>query len=303
MRQLISVIMPAYNEAENITPYLRLVVEAITAIDGVTNFEIIVVDDHSSDGTFDGVASLKDARIRCIRLSHRRGSHIAVRAGLSEARGEAVFLMSADGQDDPLVLKSMIAQWQKGYQVVWACRQDRQLEPLFYRFLTGLSYSIMAFACQYSSEEKDLMNKADFFLLDRVVVDALNTCRESHTSVFGLIVWGGFKQTTVEYIRKARSSGHSKWNLKKRISLAKDWVLAFSGFPVLLVFLTGVLVTFFAVGCAFWSRVSTGHFSLMGAVLLMGGLQLTAIGIIGEYVRYALKEARQRPLYFIERRS
>lgn len=298
----ITVLIPAFNEELNIKETLKDVVAVLDTLN-LKSYEIIVIDDHSTDDTFDRVVSFNNPRVECIRLSNRRGSHIAMRAGLSEARGKAVFGMAADGQDDPATLGLMLAQWQKGYQVVWACRQSRQLERLSYRFITALFYNFLAFCCKYSKEEKELMNKADFFLLDRLVVDALNACRENQTAVFGLILWGGFKQTSIEYTRKSRRSGQSKWNFKKRVSLAKDWILAFSALPVHLVFLMGVWIAILAAIYLFWTLINAGHWSLIGTVFFMGGLQLAAIGVVGEYMWCALKETRSRPLYFIEQRS
>ncbi|MBF0489929.1 MAG: glycosyltransferase family 2 protein, partial [Candidatus Omnitrophica bacterium] len=227
---MISIVIPSYNEAENLPETLKALAQVLESAIADSQYEIIVVDDHSTDQSLEVVTSLLDDRVRCIRLSRRSGSHIAVRAGLLEARGEVVLCTAADGQDDPLALTAMLEQWHKGYQVIWACRQNRQGEPLVYRLTTQLFYNFLAFVCKASSEERVLVSNADFFLLDRVVVDALNSCGETQTSLFGLILWGGFKQTSVEYVRKARRAGQSKWNFSKRVSLAKDWVLAFSGF-------------------------------------------------------------------------
>jgi dolichol-phosphate mannosyltransferase len=303
MRQQISVIIPAYNESNNIIPTVQSVVQAILATDFAADFEIIVVDDHSSDGTFERVKALDDARARCVRLSRRCGSHTALRAGLAQAHGDAVLCLAADGQDDPAALPSMLAQWQQGHQVIWACRQNRELEPLFYRCVTAFFYGLMCLISNPSPQEKALIGKADFVLLDRAVVDALNACKEAHTSLIGLILWGGFKQTSVEYVRKARRSGRSKWSYKKRAALARDWAVAFTGFPVRWVFLGGVLIAFGAALYFLWARASGIKFSAAGAVFFMGGLQLAAIGIVGEYVWCALDETRRRPLYFIERRT
>lgn len=302
MGQRLSVIIPAYNEADNIVPVVQSAAEVITKTDFGDNFEIIVVDDHSDDATFERVATIHDGRVRCIRLSRRSGSHVAIRAGLLESTGDAALFSAADGQDDLNVLRSMIDQWHNGYKVVWACREKRDLEPLWYRFTAGLFYKLLVIVCNSSSQGKVYMTNGDFFLLDRLVIDALNKCHENQTSILGLIVWFGFPQASVSYVRKSRMSGQSKWNLKRRLSLARDWVMAFSGFPVRVIFFIGFMITFLSLLDAVWALGHSEKIPLTMAMFFLGGVQLMAIGVIGEYTWSALRESRHRPLYFVEKR-
>jgi len=213
----LSVVIPAYNEAGSIRSTMTELFSAVTGVSDIGNLQVIVVDDHSSDETYDTVRAINDKRVTCVRLSRRSGSHTALRAGIQEASGDAVLCISADGQDDPSVLKEMIKKWKNGSAVVWALRKDRDNEPWHIRKPAMLFYRILSWLAGMEFRNIDF-SKADFFLLDRRVVDAVNTCNERSTSLFGLIVWVGFAQDCVEYDRRLRSSGRSKWRFTSRFT-------------------------------------------------------------------------------------
>jgi len=302
----LSIIIPAFNEVENIPQLHSELTDQIRMVDRIEDYEIIFVDDHSSDNTMDILRRLGDPHVRGIRLSRRSGSHIALRAGLHAAGGDAVLCLSADGQDDPGVLKEMISQWFSGVQVIWALRKGRQDEPGYFRFAANCFYHFLKGIGVQTDSEVDL-NRADFFLLDRVVVDALNTCLEQKTSVFGLLNWMGFKTGAVEYERRPRRAGRSKWSLSARINLAWDWIAGFSGAPLRLVLWVGLLVFVMglvfqgAVVCGIAPQLSMGNNpGVMALLLITGGVQMLALGIIGAYVWRGVEDARGRPLYFIE---
>ncbi|NQT23018.1 MAG: glycosyltransferase family 2 protein, partial [Candidatus Omnitrophica bacterium] len=222
-------VIPVYNEAENINVVLRELFSVCKKIAGIDNLQVIVVDDHSPDGTFDIVNELNDSRITILRLSRRSGSHMALRAGIREAAGEVVLCISADGQDDPFCLGKMLDKWRSGSHVVWALRKDRKKEPWYVRIPAQLFYRLL-FSFLKGEDNKIDLCRADFFLLDKKVIQSINACPERNTSLFGLIVWLGFMQGQVEYERRSRLSGRSKWDLRSLFSLAKDWVIAFQGF-------------------------------------------------------------------------
>jgi dolichol-phosphate mannosyltransferase len=303
---MISIVIPAFNEAENIVSTARELA-GFTSSCG-ESYEIIVVDDHSDDNTFQVVKEMADPHVASIRLSRRSGSHIALRAGLARARGDAVLCIAADGQDDPSVVGSMIMKWKNGAQLVWALRKDRKNEPLRVKILANLFYWVLGLL-QPKKASLDF-SRVDFYLLDRRVVEAINSCRERNTSLFGLIAWLGFVQDSVLYDRKPRKHGSSKWSIRSRLQLAQDWIVAFSALPLKLITRLGIVVAFtgflYAVIVffnAFLGKPITGWSSLMVVVLIMGGCQMIMLGMIGEYLWRNLEEARSRPSYFIERET
>jgi dolichol-phosphate mannosyltransferase len=305
---MLSAVIPAYNEAQNIPDTIPAVLDCLTRAAGGGEVEVLVVDDHSSDGTFEAVMTLGDARVRSIRLSRRSGSHTALRAGLWHARGDAVVCMAADGQDDPEALAAMAQQWRGGAQVIWGLRQRRDDGVLH-----GLSARLFYLLLRLVTGRRDGidLSRADFYLLDRAVVDAVRTCHERNTSLFGLLAWMGFRQSAVEYTRRPRTRGHSKWSVRARWQLAKDWFIAFSGVPLKVATWLGLASSFAGLAYALWIVwLVLGHdvhvegwASLMVAVLVLGGAQLFMLGVFGEYLWRNLDEARARPNWFIERDS
>jgi len=303
----LSVVIPSYNETENITD---TVADLVSRIEGIVEaYEIIVVDDHSTDDTFEQASSMKDVPVHCLRLSRRSGSHVAIRVGLAEASGDAVLCISADGQDDPEVVGLMLEKWHSGAQIVWALRRDRNLEPLYIKLFARLFYKLLRFFNKPENSELEL-SRADFYLLDRRVVDAIVSCNERVTSLFGLIAWIGFRQASVDYDRKPRRSGGSKWNFQQRMALALDWIVAFSWLPLRISVMLGLI--FAGAGCvyavfvianAFLGRPIEGWSSVMTVILMLSGIQLLMLGAIGEYVGRGLDETRKRPIAFVEREA
>lgn len=284
---------------------LLSIVNAINVIDEV---KVVVIDDHSSDNTYDVVKRINDPRISCLRLSRRSGSHTALRAGIKATNGDAVLCISADGQDNPNCLGKMISEWESGHKIVWALRKDRKNESYFSRLTAQIFYFILFLVIRGGRSGIDLSN-ADFYLLDRVVVKSINSCQERNTSLFGLIAWLGFKQGFVEYERRKRKTGSSKWNFRSRLRLAKDWVIAFSGLPLKLMTVVGFFVAFIGFSFALFTIINAvfigkpvlGWASIMVVILLLGGLQMIMFGIVGEYLWRNIDESRKRPLYFIEK--
>ncbi len=303
---MLSVIIPAFNESDNIKSTIKETQDTIEKKCLSKEFEIIIIDDHSEDNTFDIVESFNDTRIICIRLSRQSGSHIAVRAGIAHAKGDGVLCISADGQDDPNVLEEMLKKWQAGAHIVWALRKSRK-EAFFIKWPALIFYKTLELLTNTNKSEIDL-SRADFYLLDKKVVDAINHCPERNTSLFGLSNWLGFRQDYVEFERRKRKFGKSKWDFRKRLHLAKDWIIAFSGLPLKLMTIVGILVSiigfFYAIDriiSAIRGNTVPGWASIMVVILILGGFQMTMFGIVGEYLWRNLEESRRRPLYFIEK--
>jgi glycosyltransferase involved in cell wall biosynthesis len=306
---MISVVIPAYNESQGIQKTIDEIKSALAKSVFATNYEIIVIDDHSSDGTFDVVANMRDPQVRALRLSQRKGSYTALRAGMAASRGDAVACLSADGQDDPATIVRMIDKWHRGAQVVWALRKNiaRTDEPFFYRWSAWLFYRMLKAATRAENQTIDL-SRADFYLIDRIVANAIESCHEGHTSLFGLIAWSGFRQDSVEYDRRLRNQGKSKWNFSSRWNLAKDWIIAFSAIPLRAMVWLGFAIGLFGIAYAcvitfnhfFLGREILGWSSLMVATVVLGGINIAMLGVMGEYLWRTLDESRKRPLFFIE---
>jgi glycosyltransferase involved in cell wall biosynthesis len=304
----LSIVIPAYNEEKNIKIIIKEILDIVKNISSIGTVQVVIVDDHSSDKTFDTVSLMDDPRITCLRLSKRYGSHIALRAGIQQVTGDAVLCISADGQDDPHVLNDMIKKWTSGNHIIWALRKQRK-DPFFIKWSAYLFYKMLKKLTHSNNARIDL-SRADFYLLDRKVSNAVNQCPERNTSLFGLINWLGFKQDYVEYTRRERYSGKSKWSFRSRLYLSKDWIIAFSGLPLIIMSVIGVFVSvvgflyaMFIVVYAILGNPVQGWASLMVVVLILGGLQMTMLGIIGEYLWRNFNESRRRPLYFIEKRT
>ncbi len=307
-RLFLSVVIPAYNEAKNIKPIVQQLDQVINQCSDIENFEILIIDDHSSDNTFEAVESLKNQKIHCLRLSRRSGSHTALRAGISVARGDLALCISADGQDDASVLKDMIMKLKNGCQVVWGVRKKRE-DPFLAKLLTGLAYRLIIVFSGAESSSMNLAN-ADFFILSRKVIDAINACQERNTSFWGLLFWLGFRQDFVEYDRKSRIEGKSKWSMRSKVRLFTDWIIAFSGVPLKLISLMG----FFTAALGFLYALFVICYTLLGyakpgwaepvtLILVLGGVQMMMLGILGEYLWRNLDETRKRPLFFIENQT
>ncbi len=301
----LSVIIPAYNEEKNILFFLKELEKSIKECVGIKRHEIIIVDDHSADQTFNIIQNFKNNNVKAVRLSKHSGSHIALRAGLSRVMGDAALCLAADGQDDPSVLPAMVRKIAKGKNVVWAVRKNRD-EPILQKFFARIFYMILAFFTENINPKIDLAN-ADYYMIDKKVIDAINSCPERNTSLFGLIIWLGFEQDFINYERRVRLRGTSKWNFTSRLKLATDWIIAFSGVPLKIIVvlglffsLLGMLYTIFIFIYVLSGYAKPGWAEPVVLILVIGGIQMTMLGVIGEYLWRTLDETRKRPLFFIE---
>src|SRR4030042_6913247 len=300
----LSIVTPAYNEANNLpTLYQRL----SSVLGGMSvHWEWIIVDDHSSDDTFAVIRQItsQDARVKCIRLSRNFGSHIALSCGLRHTSGDSAMVLAADLQDPPEILPTLIAQWQAGAQVVWAVRSQQDNNTNKLPFFSRLYYFLMRHVL---GMKQIPATGADFFLIDRKVVEAFREFGESNTSIVALITWMGFRQVNIMYEKQPRQYGRSGGNLGKKIKLVVVSVTSFSYYPLRLMSIVGFVVALFGFIYAvivvinrLAGRPPEGWPSLMVAILVIGGIQMLMMGVLGEYLWRALDEARRAPHYLIE---
>ena len=298
----LSIVTPAFNEAMNLDAlYDRLV----SAMHGAgVDWEWVIVDDHSRDATFDVIERLarRDSRVSGVRLSRNSGSHAAITCALHEAGGDAAVMMAADLQDPPETIAPMLERWRRGAQVVWAVRRE-QPGPARHAWFAVIYYWIMR---NVVGMREMPAKGTDFFLIDRVVIDAFRQFPERNVSVLALIMWLGFRQEFFEYDKQKRIAGTSGWTPAKNLKLVADSVASFSGFPIRLCSLAGVVLMAVAVvvgiaGLTLLPSLGAGLLLVVAVMSGLTGLQLLALGIVGEYVWRALDEARGRPRWLIER--
>lgn len=299
--QLLSVVVPCYNEEEVIGETHKRLIEALTPL--APDFEIIYVNDGSRDGTLGILSSLRavDSRARVIDLSRNFGHQIAVTAGVDAARGGPVVLIDADLQDPPEVIAGMMEKWREGYDVVYGVRASREGESAFKLKTARAFYRTL----NKMSEVPMPLDTGDFRLMDRRVVDILKAMPERHRFLRGMVAWIGFKQCALPYDRKKRFAGVSKYPLRKMIAFATTGILSFSSQPLRWATMMGVwtsvlslLGILYVVGLRlFTANWVSGWTLLMVAVLFLGGVQLLCLGIIGEYVGRVHEQTKGRPLY------
>lgn len=303
----LSVVLPVFNEAENIPElYGRLcrVLADLEASTGRKGIEILFVNDGSSDASAELIAKLRqqDARVRLISFSRNFGHQAAISAGIDHSSGKAVILMDADLQDPPELLRQMLELWRSGAQVVYTVRHKRK-ESFFKRSAYFTFYRLL----QLVSNIDIPLDSGDFCLMDRQVVDQIKSLPEKHRFLRGLRSWIGFRQVALHYEREERYAGKTKYTLRKLVRLALDGILSFSSFPLRLATYSG-LVTSLA-GCIYLTY-TIGHYlrggvappgwtSLIVLVLLIGGVQLILLGAIGEYIARIYDETKRRPNYIV----
>ncbi|OQY88999.1 MAG: glycosyltransferase [Anaerolineae bacterium UTCFX1] len=298
-----SVVAPIFNEEENLPELYRRVKETLTQLR--KPWELILVDDGSSDNSSALMRALakKDKRVRPIIFARNFGHQVAVTAGLDYSRGDAVIVIDSDLQDPPELILDMAKKWQEGYEVVFAVRAEREGESWFKLWTASAFYRLI----YRITDVKIPLDAGDFRLMDRKVVNVMNSMRERHRFLRGMSAWVGFKQIGVEYKRSARIAGETKYPFRKMLRLALNAVTGFSYFPLQVATFFG----FFSAGIAILampvviylrasgSQTFFGQASTLLAVLFLGGVQLISLGILGEYIGRLYDEAKGRPLYIV----
>ena len=299
----ISVIVPVYNEQENIKPFLRKIIPIVNKFD----YEIIFVDDGSNDKTstlINKIAST-NKQIKLISFIRNFGHQMALSAGYQYAKGDCVVSIDVDLQDPPQLVKHMISYWQKGYDVVYARRQKRR-EGFFKKYSAGLFYQLINFL----SDTPIPIDVGDFRLLDRKVVIVINNLPEKSRFLRGLVAWTGFKSTSIQFDRGSRRYGKTHYPLSKMMALALDGIISFSNRPLRLASFFGILTAFLGIVGIIYALIRrfllpqefwvTGWTAIFVSIMFFGGIQLITIGIIGEYIAKIYTEIQGRPPFFIK---
>lgn len=302
--QTLTVVVPAYNESEG----LRAFHARLTAVFNTLDLEcaVLYVDDGSGDDTYAIMRDLaaSDARVATLRLSRNFGKELALTAGLDHAEADAVVVIDADLQDPPELIPTFVEHWRDGFDVVYGTRASRAGETRFKKFTASTFYRVIG----RLSDTPVPRDTGDFRLLSRRALDALKQVRERQRFMKGLFTWVGFRQKAVIYARDERFAGATKWNYWKLWNFAIDGITSFSGAPLKVATYAGIGVALLAFLFGMWiigkalllGDPVKGYPSIMVAVLFLGGVQLMALGVIGEYLGRLYVEAKQRPLYLVD---
>jgi glycosyltransferase involved in cell wall biosynthesis len=302
----LSVVVPVYNEAESL-PALRAALERVLTKLRVP-YEIILVDDGSADDTWKVLKAWhkSDARVRAFRFARNFGKEAALSAGIFNSRGDAVVLMDSDLQHPPEIIPKFIEKWREGYDMVYAMRTSREGDSAIRRGATGAFYRLFA-----KIADVDLPPGAgDFRLLDRKVVDILNRMPERLRFMKGLYAWAGCHHVGVPYDPPPRRHGSSAMSMRRLTGFGLDGIVAFSRLPLAISGWIGAAIAFLALVYGGFLALRTlivgvdvpGYASIMVGVMLLGGVQLLALGVLGAYVGRIYEEIKQRPLYIVSER-
>ncbi|WP_333818858.1 glycosyltransferase family 2 protein [Ohtaekwangia sp.] len=298
----ISIIIPVFNEATNITPLYRELMEVFANIR--YEYELIFVDDGSTDNSLAAIKALAqaNARVFYIELSRNFGHQYALKAGLDISNGDCVISMDCDLQHPPEVILQLIAKWEEGFDVVYTRRLEDKKLPWLKRKTSLFFYSLLNRLSDIQLEN----GTADFRLMNRNVLNAFTYLNENEFFIRGLIKWAGFRQIAIEYTPRERYSGDSKYNLKKMMSFALRGITSFSVKPLQMIAYLGltlfvislILIPYALISFLLGATVS-GWTSMMITIIFFGSLQLLMMGIIGIYLSKLVIQSKQRPLYFI----
>ena len=298
-----TVVAPVYNEIGSIQEFYQQTSAVMKTLH--ESWELVLVDDGSTDGSTNAIREIAkmDAHVRPVIFARNFGHQIAVTAGLDYARGEAVIIIDADLQDPPAVMLDLIKKWKEGFEVVYAVRRKREGESWFKLFSASLFYRMI----YRITDVKIPLDTGDFRLIDRKVVNIMGQMRERHRFLRGMAAWVGYRQVGVEYDRKERFAGETKYPFGKMLKLALNAITSFSYFPLQMATYFGFLsagISILAIPIVVFLRLSNsaallGQATTLIAVLFLGGVQLITLGILGEYIGRIYDESKGRPLYIV----
>jgi polyisoprenyl-phosphate glycosyltransferase len=300
--QLISIVVPVFNEQDNVQVFYQEICQYIDSLN--YNFELIFVDDGSTDGTCAILERLvqQDIRVRAFLLARNFGHQIALTCGLDHADGDAVITMDGDMQHPPEMLPLLIQKWQEGFEVVQTIRLNTVGVSWFKKFTSGLFYKLMNTLSDVHVAE----GGSDFRLLDKKVVRSFRRFKEQARFIRGIIGAIGYRQVQLEFVASKRHAGQSKFSLKKMLHFAIDGITAYSRLPLRFALYIGVVFGLVSLGLTlhvlyiklFTTEAVPGWATMTASLSFLGGLQLVGLGIIGEYVGRIFEEVKQRPLYW-----
>lgn len=305
-KKLISLIIPVYNEEENIYPLYDAVIPIIDRCASLYNFELVFTDNHSSDSTFEKLTdlSLRDSRVRVCRFSRNFGYQKSILAGYLKANGDAIIQLDCDLQDPPELIFEFLKHWEQGYKVVYGIRISRE-EGAFIKFCRKVFYRV----ANYLSGGELPVDVGDFRLIDRNIVDVLRLTEDMQPYLRGMISCMGFKQCGIKYHRSSRVRGKSNFSFKDLLSLALDGIFNYSVIPLRLASFFGFSVSVITVACIIGyglGKVIYGvdwpnGFTTL-TILILTGISMNALflGIIGEYLGRIYQQVKKKPLVIVE---
>ncbi len=301
---LISIIAPMYNEEAAIDIFFAEMRKFLAECP--YQYEIVCVNDGSKDNTLDILKKYaeEDNRIKVVSFSRNFGKERALYAGLKYSSGDAVIPIDVDLQNPPMTIKTFLAKWEEGYDIVYGVRENRKNEGRLRRFLSKKFYEFY----NLISEQKAPYNAADFRLMDRKVVNAVLRIREKHLFMKGIFNWVGYKSCPVSYNHADRAAGNSKFNFWRLWNLALDGITGSSTLPLRIwtylgggiAFVSVVIALFFLIKTILWGDPVQSFPTLVILLLFFGGIQLIALGIMGEYIGRIMIEVKNRPLYIVD---
>ncbi|MBB5208855.1 glycosyltransferase family 2 protein [Chiayiivirga flava] len=303
-RASLTVVVPAYNEAAVLEEFHARLAGVLDALD--VDGRVLYIDDGSRDATWALIEHLaaRDARVTGLKLARNFGKELALTAGLDHVDADAALIIDADLQDPPELIPDFVARWREGFDVVYGQRLQRDGETWLKKATAAGFYRVM----QRLSSTQIPADTGDFRLMSRRALDALHGLRERHRFMKGLFAWVGFRQVALAYRRDARAAGTSKFNYWKLWNFAIEGITSFSTAPLRIATYVGLLTAFGAFVFAAWIVAKTllwgepvaGYPTIMTAILFLGGAQLMALGVIGEYLGRLYMESKARPLYLID---
>jgi glycosyltransferase involved in cell wall biosynthesis len=299
---LISVVVPCYNEAENIPVLVKRIQRSLAAF----AYELILINDGSTDTTQQEMelAATLDSRIFYLSFSRNFGHQAALKAGIDHAIGDCIVTLDADMQKPPELIPEMITLWQKGSNIVTAVSKNEG-QPYFFKRLTSTGYYRLL---SWLADHEVVPNGADFRLFDKKIAEIIRTIQNQNLYLRGLFSWIGYQQAMIYYREERRRFGETKYSFWKMLNLASNGITSFSIKPLRFALAAGVFFAFLAFGYGLYAIILVfigltvpGWASLMASVVFLSGIQLMVLGVIGEYIGKMYMEIKQRPIYLISK--